>query len=236
MEEKSNGFFDANPKMLFVFGLVCGIAVTLIIGGAWPDFDSLGDDSDDDIVVVDAGSDLPDEEPAVLATVTEDDHIRGDINNAKVVIIEYSDFECPYCSNHHPTLVDVSETYGDDVAWAYRHFPLSFHAEAVPSALASECAADQDMFWDYADALYENQSELGDDLYVELATDLGLDVSQFSDCYESEKYMDDIQEDLDSGAAAGVTGTPGNFVNGIAVSGAQPASVFEGLIDQILAE
>ncbi len=236
MSEKSKGFFDANPKMLFIFGLVCGIAVTLVIGGAWPNLDSAGLDGEEVVVVDDVGGDAGEEEPAVLAAVTEDDHIRGDIETAKVVIVEYSDYECSYCARHHPTLVELMDTYGDDVAWVYRHYPLSFHAEAVPAALAAECASEQDMFWEFTDEMYDNQTSLGEDLYFEVAETLGLDIDEFTTCYEEERYVDDIQADMESGTAAGVAGTPGNFVNGVAVSGAQPASVFEGLIDQILAE
>jgi len=235
MEEKTNGFFDANPKMLFVFGLVCGIAITMIVGGALPSFESESSDSDDDAIVVIDDTDDQVADTAVLAPITEDDHIRGDIENAKVIMVEYSDFECPYCSRHHPTLVDVMDTYGDDVAWVYRHFPLSFHEEATPSAIASECAADQDKFWEFADEMYANQTTLGDDLYYEVATDLGLNIEDFTECYESGDESD-INEDVATATAAGVSGTPATYVNGVLISGAQPASVFEGLIDQILAE
>lgn len=236
MTNKSKGFFDANPKMLFVFGLVSGIALTMIIGGALPSFNSIQDSGSDTEVVVDEGDTQEPEEQNILAAVTEDDHILGDIETAKIILVEYSDFECSYCGRHHPTLVDLMDTYGDDIAWVYRHFPLSFHEEAVPSALASECAAEQGLFWEFTNVMYENQSELGEDFYFETAEAIGVDIDAFTTCYDEERYIDDIQEDMDTGVAAGVSGTPGNFVNGILVSGAQPASVFEGLIDQLLAE
>ena len=75
---------------------------------------------------------------AVLAPITEDENIIGDINKAKIVMVEYSDFECPFCERHHPTMQNLVEKYGDDIAWVYRHFPLSFHPEALPAALTSE--------------------------------------------------------------------------------------------------
>lgn len=235
MENNTKGFFDGNPKMLFLFGLVCGIALTMIVSGGLP---SIGGDkttTDDQPVVIDdttgAGADL------VLAGVNTGDHVRGDLDKAKVVLIEYSDFECPYCGRHNPTMLSIYDQYGDDIAWVYRHFPLSsIHAEAIPAALASECAAEQGSFWEYSDALYENQTLLGDDYYVELATDLKLDINQFSECYESGKYLDKVESDQASGAAAGVTGTPATFVNGELVSGAYPVETFQGMIDAILAQ
>lgn len=234
MENNTKSFFDGNPKMLFVFGLVCGVAITMIIGGGIPSFGS-GKTITDDQVVQDDGS--GDGAEIVLAGINEGDHIRGDLDKAKVVLIEYSDFECPYCGRHNPTMVDLYNQYGDDIAWVYRHFPLSsIHAEAIPAALASECAAEQGKYWEYADALYENQDSLGDDYFTELAGDLKLDLDQFSSCYESQKYLDKVESDQASGVAAGVTGTPATFVNGQLVSGAYPIETFTGMIDEILAQ
>lgn len=236
---KSKGFFDGNAKMLFVFGLVCGIALTMVIGSGLERFDS-ADGNGGEVVVVDDTQEQPvdelEDEPAVLAQITDADHVRGDLDKAKVVIVEYSDIECPYCGSHHETLVELMETYGDDIAWVYRHFPLSFHENAVPAALAAECAGDQGMFWDFTDIMYENQTALTDELFLDTATELGLDIADFTECYESGEYAQAIQDDMNSGVAAGVEGTPGNFVNGVMVSGAQPISVFESIIDQILAE
>ncbi len=236
---ENNGFFDANPKMLFVFGLVCGIAITMVIGYGMAGWSSAPVDSGNDQAQVDDSQDTQDEDiqTVVLAPATDADHIRGDLDKAKVVLIEYSDFECPYCGRHNPTMIDLYEQYGDDVAWVYRHWPLeSIHAQARPSALASECAGEQGKFWEYADALYENQDLLGDDYYTTLAGDLGLNLTQFSECYESEKYNSVVDADLESGFNAGVEGTPATFVNGTLVSGAYPIETFQGMIDEILAQ
>jgi len=238
MEKKEPAFFDGNPKMIFVFGLVTGVAITSLLGGSLslPEFDSGGSDK---VVAAFDDAELADEAAAptaakTLAPVTADEHIRGDIENAKVVMVEYSDFECPFCSRHHPTMLDVMEEYEGDVAWVYRHMPLSFHVEAVPSALASECAAEQGKFWEYGDALFDNQSSLSEDYYYELAAEIGLNSGDFADCYESAKYEDDVNEDRATGAAAGATGTPATFVNGILVSGAVDFATLSGLIEQEL--
>ncbi|MBU4314945.1 thioredoxin domain-containing protein [Patescibacteria group bacterium] len=230
----NNGFFDANPKMLFVFGLVCGIAITMVLGWALPNFSNTAPSGADQDVVIDATDTQPE---LVLAAVTDTDHIRGDISQAKVVLIEYSDFECPYCGRHNPTMIDLYDQYGTDIAWVYRHLPLtSIHPDAVPSALASECAGEQGKFWEFADELYANQDSLGDDYYTQLATDLGLDVDQFTSCYTSQKYLSKVEADMQSGENAGVTGTPATFVNGTLVAGAYPLETFTGMIDEILAQ
>jgi len=231
--EKNPGFFDGDPRMLFAFGLVTGVALTLIFGGGIS-FGGRSNVSDEPTAVVD-DSGQPTE--AVLAPITEDDHVRGDLNKAKVVLVEYSDFECPFCSRHHETMLKLVEEFGDDVAWVYRHFPLvSMHPDAVPAALASECAAEQDNFWDYADLLVENKDKLGDDLYKSLAKDLNLDTKQFNECYDTQKYLDRVNSDTESGVAAGVQGTPATFVNGIAISGAVPLDTMKDAINSFLVE
>jgi len=238
--ENQKGFFEGGPKMIFLFGLVTGVAAMSLLGGSisLPEF---GGDSDEvvrtfDTADADDGDEIADTETtATLAAVTGDEHIRGDIENAKVVLVEYSDFECPFCSRHHPTMIDIMEEYGDDVAWVYRHFPLSFHTEAEPSAIASECAADQGMFWEYADELSENNDQLGDDYYYELAAEIGLDEGDFTDCYEAGDTSA-VDEDLASGSAAGASGTPATFVNGTLVSGAVPFETLSAIVEDALGE
>lgn len=243
-EKNQPGFFDGNPKMIFLFGLVCGIALTFILGGSIPSL-SLADGNNSDVVrtfdTADSGSaDSGDsgDSAAVLAAVTGDEWIRGDIENAKVILVEYSDFECPFCERHHPTMEQVMDEYGDDVAWVYRHFPLSFHPEAEPSANASECVgnlAGNDAFWQFADAMFENQDQLGDDFYLEQAISAGVSEADFTECYENETYAANVTEDYRSGGAAGVSGTPATYVNGTLVSGAVPYDTFADIIDGILA-
>lgn len=233
--KKDNGFFDGNPKMLFVFGIVTGIAVMALFGGS-VDLPSLQANSGEDKVVktFDAPADSGSGSAGVLAPVTEADHIRGDINKAKVVLVEYSDFECPFCERHHPNMLKVMEEYGDDVAWVYRHFPLSFHPEANPSAIASECAADQGKFWEFADAMFDSQDDLGEDLYQSTAKKIGLNMKKYNDCYENGDKLQDVNDDLASGSAAGVSGTPATFINGQLVSGAVPFATLKDAIDSLL--
>ncbi|MFA6522187.1 MAG: thioredoxin domain-containing protein [Patescibacteria group bacterium] len=233
--QKTPGFFDANPKMLFVFGLVSGVAVTLLLNSVT--LPAKGETGDTPVVKNTDTTDTADTGSAVLAAVTSNDHIYGDISKAKVVLVEYSDFECPYCERHQATIQSILEEYGSDVALVYRHFPLtSIHPEAVPSALASECAGEQGKFFEYADELYANQTTLGDELYTQIATDLKLDLTKFAACYADATYQSVVDGDLQSGIDAGVEGTPATFVNGIAMSGAIPFESFQQVIDAELAK
>jgi protein-disulfide isomerase len=167
--------------------------------------------------------------------LSEKDHYRGKLN-APIKLVEFSDFQCPYCARHHPTMKKILETYGDKVVWVYKHFPLSFHPYAEKAALASECASEQGKFWEYADKLTENQANLNDEIFVKLAKELKLKESQFKSCLDSEKYKTKVQGDLNEGIAKGVEGTPTTFVNGEAVVGAVPFENFKAIIDQVLNE
>lgn len=242
---KQPGFFDGNPRMLFAFGLVSGIALVMVLnsffgvlGTSAVAANGTNDDEDD------AGTPTvaaPVAAGKLAVAVSDEDHIRGDIDKAKVVLVEYSDFECPFCSRHHPTMQQIFDKYGDDVAWVYRHFPLSFHPQAEPAANASECAADQGKFWEYADELFANNDELGEDLYKQIAKDLGLNTSKFNDCLANSSFQDEVSADVASGRSSGVSGTPATFVNGTMVvnssgtsAGAAPLSTFTALIDKEL--
>ncbi|OGJ57896.1 hypothetical protein A3H22_01815 [Candidatus Peribacteria bacterium RIFCSPLOWO2_12_FULL_55_15] len=165
------------------------------------------------------------------------DHIRGDLKKAQVAVIEYSDMECPFCKRVHPTYQQIMQTYDDKVVWVYRHFPLSFHQNAEPAAMASECANDlggNDAFWKFTDKIFETQGEWA---YEKYATELGLDAAKFKDCIASGKFKQHVQDDMNEGSNAGVSGTPGNFVMNLKtqkaqeVSGAQPFESFKAAID-----
>ena len=145
-----------------------------------------------------------------LDPVNELDHVQGN-RAASVTLIEYSDLECPFCKRYHPTIQKILETYGDKVAHVYRHFPLSFHPYAQKLAEASECAADQDKFWEFADAVYA-EAELDDNTAVNIATSLDLDLDAFNTCVESRKYKEKVVNQMAGGQSAGVTGTPATFV------------------------
>lgn len=170
--------------------------------------------------------------------ITEKDHIRGN-SQALVTIVEYSDFQCPFCQSFHPTVKQVLENYPDKVRWVYKHFPLDqIHPQARPAAEASECIWEQkgnEGFWQFADLLFENQSRLREALYKELAGNLDLNMDQFNNCISSRKYKDKVETDYQEGIKAGVTGTPGNFVNGEPVSGAVPYETLKTAVENALA-
>lgn len=166
-------------------------------------------------------------------TVREQDHVRGN-SDAPVTIVEYSDFQCPFCQRFHPTVKRILDDYPNQVNWVYRHFPLGFHENAQPAAEASECAAEQGKFWEFADGLFENQSKLGNAFYKELAQDLGLNAEQFDNCVSSRKYKDIVEADYQEGIKDGVTGTPGSFVNGEQVSGAVPYETLKAIVERAL--
>ena len=154
--------------------------------------------------------------------------------DAPVTIIEFSDFECPYCASwYSETKGQLDEEYinSGKVKLVYMHYPLPFHPQAEPAALASECAYEQGKFWEFHDLIFENQRTLGEANYKKWAGELSLDQGQFDDCYDSEKYQARVQEDLSKARVAGVGGTPNFLVNGIRISGAQPFSVFQQVID-----
>lgn len=162
-----------------------------------------------------------------IAPVEADDHVRG-AKDAPITIVEYSDFQCPFCARFHPTLQQMMKDYDGKVRWVYRHFPLSFHEEAENAAEAAECAGEQGKFWEYGDKLVENYSSLGEEAYKKIATELGLNASQFDACRSSDKFLARVANDAKEGAAAGVTGTPGTFIFKTNAKGTDAATVIKG--------
>jgi len=153
---------------------------------------------------------------------------------APVTIVEFSDYQCPYCRQVEATLKQVLAKYGDKVNLAYRDFPLtSIHPQAVIAAVASRCALEQGKFWEYHDQLL-TVSKLEKDDLIGYARNLKLDDKQFQSCLTSEKYKTDIEKDEQEGRKAGVNGTPGFFINGLSLSGAQGQDAFARLIDDEL--
>ena len=166
----------------------------------------------------------------------DDDTIKGD-SNAPVTIVEFSDYECPYCARFYSqTLKLIEEKYIDTgkVKFAYRDFPLSSHRNAQKAAEAAECAGDQGKYYEMHDKLFESGVSQGVESFKQYASQIGLDTTEFNDCLDSGKNYDEVQKDLRDGSAAGVRGTRAFFINGIPLSGAQPFGAFEQLIEQEL--
>ena len=154
---------------------------------------------------------------------------------AAVEIIEFSDFECPFCLRAHPTVQKVMAEYGERVRLVYRHYPLPNHPNAVPAAEASACANEQGKFWPYHDRLFASPGRLSAADLKQHAVELGLDAAQFNACVDERKYRADVQADMQAGQRAGVSGTPAFFINGRPLTGAQPYEAFARIIDEELA-
>ncbi len=175
----------------------------------------------------------PSNNPLPLQTfeVTEDNHVRGEFK-APITFVEFSDFECPFCERHYPTLKKILSDNAGKVRLVYKHFPLSFHADAQKAAEASECADEQGKFWEYHDKLFDNQpGGYSIAKFKQWADDLNLNTAPFNDCLDSGKYAQKVQADFDEGQRKGVNGTPATFVNGQLVSGALPYEAFQQIID-----
>ena len=161
--------------------------------------------------------------------------VRGN-PNAPVTIVEFSDFQCPFCQRVQGTLRDLLKKYDGKVKLAYRDFPLGeMHRRAEAAAEASRCAGEQGKFWEYHDLLWTDPSKLDPAALSGYATRLALDEIRFNACVTSGRYKADIEKDLRDGAKAGVSGTPAFVINGVFLGGAQPASEFEKTIDAELA-
>lgn len=154
---------------------------------------------------------------------------------AKVEIIEFSDFQCPYCLRAFPVVKQVLQTYGNRIRFVYRNFPLPNHPQARPAAEAAACANEQGKFWEYHDRLFGNQDKLSDTDLKAHAVALGLNAGQFTECVNTRKYQKDVDADIVAGNDVGVSGTPAFFINGRPLDGAQPYEAFKQVIDEELA-
>jgi protein-disulfide isomerase len=160
--------------------------------------------------------------------------VRGPAD-APVEIVEFSDFQCPFCQRVGPAVTQVLNTYGNRVRLVYREYPLPNHPNARPAAEAGMCANEQGKFWPYHDRLFANQQRLGVNDLKQHAVDLGLDAARFNACMDSHKNVPLIEADISAGNESGVNGTPAFFINGRMLSGAQPFEAFKRIIDDELA-
>jgi len=237
------------PKTMFFLGLSMGVGsmavialvatVVFMVNGPVNVFAKGSNEIAAPVDVVDAAGgqvappaeDVPPAAP--VPAVTKDDHVKGK-DNAKVTLIEYSDFQCPYCVRHEETLKAVVEKYPNDVRIIYRHFPLSsLHPLAQKAAEASECASAQGKFWEMHEkifALTDSAGGLTIDGMKAAAKDLKLDEGKFNTCLDKGEMASKVSKMYQDGMAAGVSGTPAVFINGQIIEGAVPLEQFESMV------
>ena len=173
------------------------------------------------------------EPPRIDVQITEADPVKG-AKEAPVSIIEYSDFQCPFCSKVVPTLKQIESRYGDKVRIAFRDYPLQFHQNAQKAAEAGSCAQEQGKFWEMHDKMFGNQAELDVDKLKVRAAEIGLNAEAFAQCLDSGKHRQAVQKEMEQATRYGVTGTPAFFINGRPLVGAQPLEAFAQVINEEL--
>ena len=168
--------------------------------------------------------------PSRMDVSVDDDPSMGP-DNAPITLIEFSDFNCPYCRQFNQvTFKALMDAYPNQIHFVYRDYPITSQ-ESYVAAQAAECAGDQGAYWPFHDALFSGQYNLGRDAYQAYAQALGLNGEALLACIDSGKYGDEVQNDARDAASLGITGTPTFFVNGIPLVGAQPLSQFSRVID-----
>jgi len=176
------------------------------------------------------------EAPRAEIALQAEDPVLGNAK-APVTIVEFSDFQCPFCLRAAPTLKRLRETYGDKVRVIWKDFPLTqIHPQAFKAAEAGHCAAEQDKFWPYHDKLFGNQQALQPEFLKQYAKEAGMDAAKFDGCLDSSKYAERVRDSVAAGSRVGVSSTPTTFVNGRMLEGAQPYEAFAAVIDEELAK
>lgn len=240
MNEEKQPSLIKNKKL--VFGIVTGIAIIAIIGVF--NFSSKEDDNPKSNIEAknETGTAKQQSKGAIKIAINENDHIKGD-KDAPITLVEFSDFQCPYCKKFNPTMGKIMEDYSGMVRLIYRHYPLDFHQNAQKSAEASECAGEQGKFWEYLDKAFANSegdgTGLNDADLKKYSTELQLDANKFDQCLASGKFAEKVKSDLKSGIDAGIKGTPGTVLidqagNTQLISGALPYEQVKAKIDAVL--
>jgi len=173
-----------------------------------------------------------------MKTLVDDDTVRGS-PDAKVTIVEFSDYECPFCERFYTqTYLQLKAEYIDTgkVKFIYRDFPLSFHPQAQKAAEAAECAGEQGKYYEMHDLLFGKGVSGGVNSFKAYAIELGLDTTKFNDCLDSGSMAGEVRKDMNDGSRAGVRGTPAFYINGQSLSGAQPIEAFRQIIDAELSK
>ncbi len=157
-------------------------------------------------------------------SVTDKDHMQGD-KDAPIELVEYGDYQCPYCGKAYQIVKEVQQVLGDNLKFVFRNFPLSqMHEHALNAAIASEVAGAQGYFWEMHDLLYENQNALDDQSLIKYAGQAGCDISKFEQHFSDPEFTEKVQTDFQSGAESGVNGTPSFFINGEKYDGSWDAA------------
>ena len=172
--------------------------------------------------------------PRQAVRTRADDPVRGRVD-APVELVEFSDFECPYCQRVRETLEALDARYGEQIRFVFKDFPLSIHPQAFKAAEAANCALEQGRFWEYHDTLFANQDALAVEDLKRYAAALGLNAAEFDTCVDEGKFRDRVQRDMDEGNRYGVSSTPTVFINGRPVIGAVPLEVYDRIIREELA-
>ena len=216
---------EKNNNLTVVVLLIIVFVIGFLGGSLWTENRLLKSGSAN-IAVKEADNEEKAAETALknIPEVTDQDHIRGN-KDAKVVLIEYSDYQCPYCNKFHPTMKEVMDNYGDQVAWVYRHFPLSFHPYAQILGEASECVASyagNDEFWNFSDdvyasmadkSIYEEDGEtISDETILSKAVSAGANRADIEKCLDSSEMTNRVKNQAAAAGQAGITGTPGTVI------------------------
>jgi protein-disulfide isomerase len=176
---------------------------------------------------------LPPPEPPVLSVSADDDPSVGP-TNAPVTIVEFSDFQCPYCKLSVSVMKEILAKYPGEVKLVYRDYPTPNHPHAPQAAEAAQCAGEQGKFWEYHDSLFDHQEPGAGWNFIELANAIGLNHNRFVTCLNTGRYREEVAKDLHDGLTLGVTSTPTFFINGRPLVGAKPFAEFQSVIDKLL--
>ncbi len=252
---KNNAVVQKSHNGKLIFGIIVAVGIAAFFGG----YIFATETAEPKQMIIQESSEIlgntqppqvttqgPSQLPKIISS--DDDPVRGN-PDAKFTIVEFSDFQCPFCAKFHSeTLPLLMENYIDNgkVNLVFRDFPIeSIHPNAVPASHAAECADDQGKFWEMHDIIFENQRNWQNvevlqsvDLFKKYAVEIGVDEDEFDSCMSSAKHIDEIKKDLEDGQAYGVTGTPGFFVGNEEVGftkiiGAQPFSSFQRVIESL---
>ncbi len=243
-KKSPNGFIKSDPMSIAILILI--VIGSFFMGSMWTKLKSYESGKVEqkagtgaDGKVADTGNPA-DTTKADVTKPSDADHTRGN-KNAKIALVEYSDFDCPYCATFHETESKIVSEYGDKVMWVYRHFPLDMHPESHKKAEASECVFAQggnDKFWEFSDKLFKEVPKVAD--LGPIVTSLGLDANKFNDCLTKGEQTQKVKDQFNDGLKAGVQGTPGSHIMNMetgevtTLGGAVPYENLKQMVDSIL--